>query len=142
MMCGMYTINGVHGPERRSSGGNTSSNWQVSGLIPRPAFHGTERMCQRHVGNQNSHPPVLVRKPLCNQFIHYHISSSEVFYDIQTQVRVTKKTICTHTKHACTPMCAQMYTHPCIFHRVSQGRMEMFITQQSFSNNHCVWKPH
>ena len=29
-------------------------------------------MCQRHGSNQNSHPPVLVRKPLCNQFIHYH----------------------------------------------------------------------
>ena len=53
-----------------------------------------------------------------------------------------KKSIYTHTKHACTPMCAQMYTHPCIFRRVSQGRMGIFITQQSFFNNHCVWKPH
>ena len=49
---------------------------QVSALIPRPAFNGMERMCQRHGSNQNSHPPVLVRKPLCNQFIHYHISSN------------------------------------------------------------------
>ena len=48
-------------------------------LIPRPAFNGMERMCQRHGSNQNSHPPVLVRKPLCNQFIHYHISSRGVF---------------------------------------------------------------
>ena len=71
-------INGVHGPEPRSSGGNTSSNPQVSALIPRPAFNGMERMCQRHGSNQNSHPPVLVRKPLCNQFIHYHISSRRV----------------------------------------------------------------
>ena len=70
-MCGMCIINGVHGPEPRSSGGNTSSNPQVSVLIPRPAFNGKERMCQRHGSNQNSHPPVLVRKPLCNQFIHY-----------------------------------------------------------------------
>ena len=38
-----------------------------------------EGMCQRHGSNQNSHPPVLVRKPLCNQFIHYHISSRGVF---------------------------------------------------------------
>ena len=36
-------------------------------------------MCQHHRSNQNSHPPVLVRKPLCNQFIHYHISSRGVF---------------------------------------------------------------
>ena len=75
IMCGMYMIHGVHGPEPRSSGGNTSFNPQVSALIPRSAFNGMERMCQRHGSNQNSHPPVLVRKPLCNQFIHYHISS-------------------------------------------------------------------
>ena len=78
-MCGMYIINGVHGSEPRSSGGNTSSNPQVSALIPRPAFNGMERMCQRHWSNQNSHPPVLIRKPLCNQFIHYHISNRGVF---------------------------------------------------------------
>ena len=78
MMCGMYIMNGVHGPEPRSSGGNTSSNPQVSALIPRPAFNGMERMCQRHGSNQNPHP-VLVRQPLYNQFIHYHISSRGVF---------------------------------------------------------------
>ena len=66
IMCGMYMINGVHGPEPRSSGGNMSSNLQVSGLILRPAFNGMEKMCQPHGSNQNSHPPVLVRKPLCN----------------------------------------------------------------------------
>ena len=44
-----------------------------------PAFNGMEGMCQRHGSNQNSHPPALVRKPLCNQFIHYHISSGGVF---------------------------------------------------------------
>ena len=71
-------INGVHGPEPRSSGGNTSSNPQVSALIPRPAFDGMERMFQRHGSNYISHPPVLVRKPLCNQFIHYHISSRSI----------------------------------------------------------------
>ena len=78
-MCGVYIINGVHGPEPRSSGGNTSFNPQVSALIHRPAFNGTERMCQRHGSNQNSHPPVLDRNPLCSQFIHYHISSRGVF---------------------------------------------------------------
>ena len=36
-------------------------------------------MCQRHGSNQNSHPPAQVRKPLCNQFIHYHISRRGVF---------------------------------------------------------------
>ena len=76
----VYIINGVHEPEPRSSGGNTSSNPQVSALIPRPAFNGMERMCQRHGSNQNSHPLVIVRKPLRNQFIHYHISSRRVFY--------------------------------------------------------------
>ena len=79
IMCGMYIINRVHGPEPWSSGGNTSSNPQVSALIPRPAFNGMERMYQRHGSNQNSHPHVLVRKPLCTQFIHYHISSRRVF---------------------------------------------------------------
>ena len=78
-MCGMYIINGVHGPEPRSSGRNTSSKLQVSALIPRPASKGTKRMCQRHGSNQNSHLPVLVRKPLCNLFMHYHISSRGVF---------------------------------------------------------------
>ena len=78
-MCGMYIINGVHGPEPTSSGENTSSNPQVSVLIPRPTFKGMESMCQRHGSNQNGYPPVLVRKPLCNQCIHYHISSRGVF---------------------------------------------------------------
>ena len=78
-MWGMNILYGVHGPEPRSSGGNTSANPRASALIPRPAFIGMERMCQRHGGNQNSHPPVLVRKPLCNQFIHYHVSSRGVF---------------------------------------------------------------
>ena len=76
---GMYIIKGVHWPEPWSSGRTTSSNPQVSELIPRFAFNMMERMCQRHRSNQNSHPPVLVRKPLCNQFIHYHISSRGVF---------------------------------------------------------------
>ena len=78
-MCGKYIINGIHAPEPKSSGENTSSNPQVSALIPRPAFNGMERMCHRHGSNANSHPPVLVRKPLCNQFIHYHISSRSFF---------------------------------------------------------------
>ena len=75
----MYIINGVHGPEPRSSGGNTSSNPQVSAFIPRPAFNGMERVCQRHGSNQISHLPFLVRKPLCNQFIYYHTNSRRVF---------------------------------------------------------------
>ena len=61
------------------TGGNTSSNPQVPALTPWPAFNGMERMCQRHGSNQNSNPPVLVRKPLCNQFIHNQISSRGVF---------------------------------------------------------------
>ena len=82
IMCCMYVINGVHGPVPLSSGANTSSNPQVSVRIPRPAFNGMERMYQRHGSNQNPHPLVLVRKPLCNQFIHYHISSWGVYVTI------------------------------------------------------------
>ena len=48
-------------------------------LIPRPAFNGMERTCQRRGSYQNSHPPILVRNPLCNQFLHYHINSGGVF---------------------------------------------------------------
>ena len=33
---------------------------------------------QRHGSNKNSHSPVLVRKPLCNQFMNYHITSRGV----------------------------------------------------------------
>ena len=66
IMYGMYIINGGHGPEPGPSGGKTPSNPQVLALIPRPDFNGMERMFQRHGNNQNSHPPVLVRKPLCN----------------------------------------------------------------------------
>ena len=62
------------GQNQGLSGGNTSSNPQVSVFLHRPAFNGMERMCQRHGSNRNSHPPVLVRKPLCYQFIHNHIS--------------------------------------------------------------------
>ena len=32
-----------------------------------------------HTGDNNSHPPVLVQKPLCHQFIHYHLRSIWVF---------------------------------------------------------------
>ena len=41
--------------------------------------NGMERMCQCHGSIQNSHPPVLVQKRLCNQFIHNHISSRGFF---------------------------------------------------------------
>ena len=75
----MYIINVVYGPEPTASGGNTSSHPQVWALIPRQASNGMERMWQHHGSKQNSHPPVLVQKPACNQFIHYHISSKGVF---------------------------------------------------------------
>ena len=78
-MCGVYIINGVHGPEPRSSGRNTSSNPQVLVLIQRPAFWWDGEDVPAPWSNRNSHPPVLVQKTLCNQFIHYHISSRGVF---------------------------------------------------------------
>ena len=42
------------GREPRSSGGNTSSNPQVSALVPRPVVNGMERMCQRHGSDQTA----------------------------------------------------------------------------------------
>ena len=47
-MYSMDTINGVHGQEPRSSERNTSSNPQVSALIPRRAFNGMEGISQDH----------------------------------------------------------------------------------------------
>ena len=44
--------NRASGREPRSSGGNTSSNPQVSALVPRPVVNGMERMCQRHGSDQ------------------------------------------------------------------------------------------
>ena len=62
IMYGMYILNGLHGPEPRSPGGNTSSNPQVFTLIPRPTLNGIERMSQRHGSNQNSNPSTVVKK--------------------------------------------------------------------------------
>ena len=39
-MRGMYITNGMHGPEQRSSEGNTSSNPQLLALIPRLLLMG------------------------------------------------------------------------------------------------------
>ena len=78
-MYGMFIINGVCGPEAKSSGGKTSSNPQVWALIPRPASIGMETMRRRPGIYQNSHPPNLVHELLRNQFIHYHISNRWVF---------------------------------------------------------------
>ena len=40
------------GREQSSSGGNISSNPQVSAPVPRPVVNGKERMCQRHGRDQ------------------------------------------------------------------------------------------
>ena len=61
--------------ESRSSGGKTLSNPQVSVLIPRDTSNGTERVCQRHGTNKNSHPPALVQKTSCNQLLFYCVRS-------------------------------------------------------------------
>ena len=45
-------INRASGREQRSSGGNTSSNPQVSVPVPRPVVNRMERMCQRHGSDQ------------------------------------------------------------------------------------------
>ena len=42
--------------EHRSSGGNISSNSQVSALTPRPVINRMDRMCQRHGSNQTPTP--------------------------------------------------------------------------------------
>ena len=77
-MCGMYIIHGVHGPEPRSSRGNTSSNPQVSALITRPAFNGMERMCQRHGSNQFMHYTLAVE-----EFLVSIISNSVILMSLQ-----------------------------------------------------------
>ena len=45
-------IHRASGWEQRSSGGNTSSNPQVSAPVPRPVVNGMERMCQCHGSDQ------------------------------------------------------------------------------------------
>ena len=52
--------------------GNTSSNTRF-------ASNGMKRMYLRHGIYKNSHPHILVQKPLRNQFIHYHISRGGTF---------------------------------------------------------------
>ena len=71
------TINRVYRPEPRSSRGNTSSNQQVSALIPRHDSNEME-MFQRH-GSNYTPTPVLLQHPLRNQCIRYYICSREVF---------------------------------------------------------------
>ena len=60
---------------KRSSGRQTSSNPQVSALIPRPFIDRMERVCQRHGINQT---PILLFEPKThkvNQFIKCNICS-------------------------------------------------------------------
>ena len=61
-------IDWVYGPEPRSSGGNTSSNPQISALIARPVSNGMEGYVNA-MGVITLASPVLVQKPLRNQFI-------------------------------------------------------------------------
>ena len=66
--CTYIYINRASGREPRSSGGNASSNTQVSALVPRPVVNGMERMCQRHGSDQT--PTLLFdSKNRVNQFI-------------------------------------------------------------------------
>ena len=52
-----------------SSGGNTSSNPQVSALVPRPVVNGMERMCQRHGSDQT---PTLLFESKNHVSIHLY----------------------------------------------------------------------
>ena len=67
------------GREPRSSGGNTSSNPQVSALVPRPVVNGMERMCQRHGSYQT---PTLLLESKNHVSIHLYntIYAVEEFY--------------------------------------------------------------
>ena len=64
------------GREQRSSGGNTSSNPQVSAPFPRPVVNGMERMCQRHGSDQT---PTL----LFESKNHVSINSYSITYAIE-----------------------------------------------------------
>ena len=57
-------INRASGRELGSSGGNTSSNPQVSAPVPRPVVNGMGRMCQRH-GSDQTHT-LLFESIVCN----------------------------------------------------------------------------
>ena len=59
-----------------SSGGNTSSNPQVSALVPRPIVNGMERMCQRH---GSDHTPTL----LFESKNHVSIISYNITYAVE-----------------------------------------------------------
>ena len=63
-------------PEPRSSGGNTSSNPQVSALVPRPVVNGMERMCQRHGSDQI---PTL----LLESNNHVSVNSYDITYAVE-----------------------------------------------------------
>ena len=64
------------GQEQRSSGGNTSSNPQVSVPIPRPVVNGMERMCQRHGSDQT--PTLLLESKN-----HVSINSYGITYAVE-----------------------------------------------------------
>ena len=64
------------GQEQRSSGGNTSSNPQVSAPVPRPVVNEMERMCQRH-GSERT--PTL----LFESKNHVSINSYSITYAVE-----------------------------------------------------------
>ena len=75
----IYTYIYIHrasGPEQRSSGGNTSSNPQVSAPVSRPVVNGMERMCQRHGSHQT---PTL----LFESKTHMSINSYSITYAVE-----------------------------------------------------------
>ena len=74
--CVYIYINTASGREPSSPGGNTSSNPQVSALVPRPVVNGMERMCQRHGSDQT---PTL----LFEFKNHVSINSYNIIYAIE-----------------------------------------------------------
>ena len=59
-----------------SSGGNISSNPQVSASVPRPVVNGMERMCQRHGSDQTPNLPLESKK-------HVPINSYSITYAVE-----------------------------------------------------------
>ena len=68
------------------SGGNTSSNPQVSALVPRPVVNGMERMCQRHESDQT---PIL----LFESKNHVSINSYNKTYAVEEFLSVNPNSV-------------------------------------------------
>ena len=89
IMCGVYIINGVHGPEPRSSGGNTSSNPPVSALNRSPHWKNLKvlKICKKRLSVHTQKSITMAR----NQALTPPFRSlSHVHYTFSMSLRLLK----------------------------------------------------